>query len=352
VGLVLDWKKKLGYAHDPFEKKIMRPAHLYIVGFEKEQEAFNLFLIKNNQLATLSGDEGTGKTTFLAWALDVLKGDYAANYVDAKKANKQVQLIDTFLASNTSMLTRRFALKKPADEKYKKLLAQLEKKPHMLLIDHAGSLTNEGVALLLDVIQKTRTHLLLADTKEGIKGLDLADVKLKLSTPSYTDDELTSILRKRIEGAGSVGTFPFDESELKKLVKASAGNPARLLENARERAIELSLKVTSRPEHQEPRHEPSVPQGEIKKFGFFNIKIDRGEAPVNPTTRPPSAPQRQERPLEEMPDLPSAEEEMLMRIVGDDDTEEIIVEDVSAGKTRGTTKIDKEIEKIAGKKKK
>ncbi len=270
MGLVLDWRKKLGYKRDPFQHQILRPSPRFIVGFGKQMERFNLFLIKDERLATITGPPGTGKTTFLAWIIDVLKpSSYQVDFIDARKATKQVALIDTLLAENSSLLTRRGLLKKPAERKYKLLLKRLTEKQHVVLVDNAGSLTREGLALFYDIIEKTRTHVILAD-----ETLNVPKADAQLSTPKYPPHDLALVLQKRIEDVGSKGTFPFDEKELKRLVEKARGNPVTLLTLAKERAIELSLKVTKTPEPAKEKPRPGI---EVKRFGFINLRIDRSD---------------------------------------------------------------------------
>ncbi|MBR9703723.1 hypothetical protein GOV10_06795, partial [Candidatus Woesearchaeota archaeon] len=76
-----------------------------------------------------------------------------------------------------------------------------------------------------------------------------------------------------IEDAGSMGTFPFDAKERRRLFSKSDHNPRDLLKFARERAIELSLKGLELPTEE---------KGEEKKsssFSLFGLRfVTKGEA--------------------------------------------------------------------------
>ncbi len=279
VALVLDWKKKLGYTRDPFEPAPPSPASRYAVGFEDVQERFNLFLIKHERLATLSGEPGTGKTLFLAWAQEQLKAGYKTHAIDAERHGTADALRDAVLSGSVSLLARalRNPLRKGADEKRALLLKNLSAGKQILLIDNAGALSPEALALLKEIMDATQTHIVLADTKERLERGQPRGAHLALKTPAYTHAQLASILERRIAGAGGSGTFPFDGEQLAALVRKADGNPARLLALARERAIELSLKVATPPKGQAPVPRADAPPAPDRKVGgFLSIRIERG----------------------------------------------------------------------------
>lgn len=276
MSLVLDWKKKLGYRNDPFHTDIPRPVHRFLVGLDDLQEKFNLFLIKNHRVGMLSGEKGAGKTMFLRWVEESLRDrKYRAAYLSGRGRNVLEDLTHDGIFA-------RFRKRTP-DDRYKALLKRLRKRRYVFLVDDAGSLDKANTELLLDILDKTETHVLLADTPEKLKKIDLTD-QLKAALPDYGHEQLVEILARRITAAGGSGTFPFEDSHLKGLTKKAKGSPAKLLELAREQAIELSLKVKRPPEQSQ------------EQSGFLGIRIDRGE---KPQVEEPPAGEAEKEPLSE-----------------------------------------------------
>lgn len=309
MALILDWKKKLGYKNDPFTQEIPKPAAKFLVGLDDIQEQFNLFLIKEYRFGTIKGDNGQGKTMFLRWVDESLQDrKYRAEYIDAKETKN---LLEHLIGKTTSTLSRKFSKSKTPDEKYDLLIGKFQKKRYVLLIDNAGSLSKADMDFLNDVIDKTTAHIVLADEKDRLKKLsyDSAD-KLKAELPEYTHEQLTNMLERRIESVGGAGTFPFDEKTLKDLTKKCKGNPSMLLELAREKAIELSLRVRRVPK---PAKAASAPRpADEKRIGFLGIRIERGEE---------SQPDK-----DVMSDSAKKDSEMLEKITDDTDYDKAISE--------------------------
>lgn len=280
MGLVLDWQKKLGYTRDPFDPKVS-PASHFLVGVEDLQERINLFIIKEERFGTICGEHGTGKSLLLQWINEELapQRSHAQQLVDAK-VTKHEEIITELLSSRLSFFERKFSgiLKESPSAQQKALLQRLAKEQkNVLLIDNAGSLNKHDLAFFSEVITKTPTHVIFADIEEKLKKLDLHDTftdKLKLEMPLYDKTQLETLLQHRIEGFGGTGTFPFDQDEVNTLIKKSDHNPAKLLQLARERAIELSIKVQETPQ----------PQVEKKptKAKFFSIQIERAPQAAPP----------------------------------------------------------------------
>jgi type II secretory pathway predicted ATPase ExeA len=282
VGLVLDWQKKLGYKSDPFDVAVPVPAAKFIIGMHDLQEKVNLWLIKDERFGTVAGEKGTGKTMFLQWMNEQLapQKSHAQHYLDASIMKKE-QIITTLLSTRLTLFERmsKAPLKASAQEQENMILQRLaQEQKNVLLVDNASSLGKQELEFLMTVISKTPTHVLLADTQSHLNKLNLASFsdKLKLEVPSYSNSQLTELLEKRIRAVGGSGTFPFDDEEVSKLIKKADRNPAKLLQCARERAIELSLKVQSA-----PKPAPST-QG-----GFLSIKVQKQEQHHEPVHHTP-----------------------------------------------------------------
>lgn len=257
MALVLDWQKKLGYRHDPFDMRIPQPVKQHIVGTYDLQERINLFLIKEEQFGTITGEHGTGKTMLLRWVEEELARHktHTQQYIDARGKESLLGAL-----SRRTLLQRVFkrSAKQPRDE----LLRRLAKERRVILIDNAGHMSADDLVLLADILSKTPTVALLADRDLRLPAFH---DRLKATMPKYGAAELTEMLRRRIEAAGGRGTHPFDAAELERLIR-KAENPAKLLQLARERAIELSLKATA----------PPAPAPVTAGKGLFSIKIEKG----------------------------------------------------------------------------
>jgi len=271
MALVLDWQKKLGFTKDPFSSDAT-PTRLYVVGLEQLQERINLFLIKDERFGTISGPRGMGKSILLQWINEELAPQKSHNqvFINAKDTNRE-EIVSRLLAEKLSFLEKKFnnPLKLASELQERELLQRLAKEQkNIFLIDNAGALGKPELALLQIILDKTPTDIILSDTHERLSHLQfpMAD-KLKLQLPRYTHEQLRRLIELRIKGAGGSGIFPFSEEDIEYLVKKSDGNPQDLLELARERAIEKSLKVTT------PTKPIATP---VEKQGrFLSIKIEK-----------------------------------------------------------------------------
>ena len=237
MGLVLDWKASLGYRFDPFDPAIIKQDTIH--GLDDLKERFNLWLIKGGQLGTIAGEKGVGKTLFLRWIENELapRRSHHQHYFDAKAGGSAD---DLRRALGKHGLFARLLRAKDDQE----LLARLAKQQNVILIDNAGGLHKDALQLLGQVLDKTPSHAVLADTPERLAKLDLPlKDGLSLRIGKYGQDYLRTILTARINAAGVAGTHPFDDQTLARLFKEADGNPSQLLRLARERAIELSLKA-------------------------------------------------------------------------------------------------------------
>ncbi len=238
MGLVLDWKASLGYRFDPFDPAVVRQNALQ--GLDDLKERFNLWLIKGGQLGTIVGEKGAGKTAFLRWIENELapKRSHQQYYFD-ERATGSADDLRKSLGARHGMFSK--FLSGAKDDK--QLLAKMAKQQSVILIDNAGGLAKDALALLGTIIDKTPAHAVLTDTHERLDKLDLP-VKdgLALKIGKYSATDLREILTAKIAGAGVANAHPFSDGELRTLIQQAQGNPATLLKLARERAIELSLK--------------------------------------------------------------------------------------------------------------
>jgi hypothetical protein len=169
----------------------------------------------------------------------------------------------------------------------KQLLAQMAKQQSVILIDNAGGLNKDALALVGTIIDKTPAHAVLADTHERLDKLELP-VKdgLALKIGKYDAAELRALITARIAAAGVADAHPFSDGDLRALIQQAQGNPASLLKLARERAIELSLKSGKGT----IAAAPTTPSGGKKKLISIRLARPTAKSDEPAQQQPSSAP--------------------------------------------------------------
>lgn len=244
MGFVRDWQKKLGYRHDPFLAVPSKKVSDYFVDREEEREALNLFIIKQKRFGILHGDEG--KSTLAGWLKEQV-GDNALILDPKKKKEFSEQLMQHALNFIERTVTKPHE-KVKGEQLQALLLKKLARRDLLLIIDDASDLQNDQKWLLKQIIESCpKIQVILVTQKPLKEHADYGVDELNLSLKTMPNDQLSMLLQQRIELTGSRGTWPFDEDEIEKLITKAKSNPKKLLELARDRAIELSLKVQSLP---------------------------------------------------------------------------------------------------------
>jgi type II secretory pathway predicted ATPase ExeA len=261
MALTLNWQQKLGYHADPFRSSVA-PARKYLVGLSHVQEKINLFLIKEDRFGTITGPSGVGKSLLLQWIDEELASQDSHEQHKISGKLKSDAIVDALLHEKRPLLKRQLVrfMKIDAQAKRKELFQRAAKKKTVIIVDDAGDLGAHEVELLSDLMQRTQTQLIIADTKERIAALKLSLIdKLRIEIPEYSTEDLVELLRKRIEAAGGSDTHPLAAEERKTVIEKAKHNPAKLLQVARERVIELSIRA----------------QPIQKQKGFISVKVER-----------------------------------------------------------------------------
>ncbi len=341
MAIVLDWKKRLGYRRDPFENTIFKPVTNFTVGTDTLQERLSLFLIREERFGSIAGEDGTGKTTLLRWMQEELakKREFKPHYLDCKFVKNRSELMKALVPMTRLGIAEKlsrlgFSKKKISEEEQEKdLIQRLKIKRHLLLLDNAGALKENAVQLLGQILEETKTYIIIVDEKKRLSSFSNFNDKLKLNTPKYTYEDLSTLLTKRIEEVAEVeGTYPFQQADITQLAKKAENNPEKFLNLAKEKAIELSLKAEPAPKKSK---KTSVQVQKKRKIGFLNIEIQRGK-----TVKKEPLPQIEneelnnaiKEDLEELkkdllPPSPEKEEE----IVIDEKDEDVVVIDETPG---------------------
>ncbi|MFA6888084.1 MAG: AAA family ATPase [Candidatus Woesearchaeota archaeon] len=248
--LVLKWTRVFCWRDDPFKPELLYPLDEFIIIDKEKKSILNHFLVKEEEFGTITGETGAGKTAFLHWIkeeIDSHHPEVVACFVDSepKKITESIllkKLMLPFLNIYQKTVSRPFE-----DMKYEEVIQYIKektgKKPFVLLIDEPQNLTEKSLDILA-ALQKSgiKIQLIVAGQKEelkksSIKGKD----SLKFELEGIDTEHAIEILKKRIESVSGSGTYPFDHQSIKILRDHAKGNPLRILELAKEKAIQLSI---------------------------------------------------------------------------------------------------------------
>lgn len=248
--LVLKWTRVFCWRDDPFKQELLYPLQEFIVIEKEKKSALNHFLVKGEDFGTITGDAGTGKTAFLhwiKWELDTHHPEVVACLIDSteKRVTESMlrkQIMTPFLNMYQKTVSRPFeGMTNEQVVGYMK--EKTGKKPFVLLADEPQNLTEKALDILA-AVQKSgiKIQVIVAGQKEelkksGIKGRDSLKFELEGLDTALT----TQMLSKRIEAVGGTGVYPFDQQSIKLLREHAKGNPLKLLELAKEKAIQLSI---------------------------------------------------------------------------------------------------------------
>ncbi len=278
MGFVLDWQKKLGYKKDPFMPEPDKKISTYFVDREQEREKLNLFVIKQHRFGIVHGPKGVGKSTLVGWLQEQLGVRVRRVSFAGKVVTKPKDFFEQFLHESLNVVEKKVTrpqekLKKDEMEPF--LLQKLRKKRVLVIVDDAQLLVKQNKDLLKHLLEACPQSQVLLVLERVLKehehyGAD----QLKLALEDMSEAGLEAMLKRRIELAGGVGTYPFDKKEIQGLITKAKSNPVKLLELARERAIELSLKAGP-----PPKPKPKPKRKPVKKAPTPKASKEAGPVP-------------------------------------------------------------------------
>lgn len=269
MAFVIDWKRKLGYNADPFE----RERHA-LVGREEERKRLNIFIIKQQRFGTISGGDGTGKSALLSWLREELR-QHKLDVISVSGAATHEEFLAPFLHRGFSFYER-FTKPKHSKREREDLAIKRTRGRVVLLIDDAEKLSKEEKEFLQHLLEaRSEVQLIIALPRVLKEHASYGEDALALELEPL-GEEIVPMLAKRIALVGGVGTFPFAEADLKKIAKQAKGDAPRALDIAREQAIERSLKVEGPPT---PQHED---RAEAKKESTGAAPVHAAEAASEP----------------------------------------------------------------------
>ncbi len=272
MGIVLDWRKQLGFSRDPFTDE--GTAKEWFVGREAERERLNLFLIKHGRFGLVSGPRGCGKSALLRWLAEELRR-HGVDALLVAAAGDHAAVLEDLVASRLSLMERRITkphAKLSAEERASFLSARIGEKRFVLLIDDAHLLAEESKGLLRSLLGSCPKLQLILAVDRLLKEYDrFGEEGLRLVLEPLATGEMQLLLERRLAAAGGDGLHPFTEEEVDLIAKEANGDLARFLSLVRDRAIELSLKAGPPPKR---RNEAATKEGKKRESGLSD---DQGE---------------------------------------------------------------------------
>lgn len=251
MGFVLDWQKKLGYRSDPFVPEPRKRVHDFFVARKRERELINLFIIKQDRFGIISGSSSIGKTTLLRWIEEELEHKVNVLFLKGSILSNKKLFLETLIKKSLNpiewLIKRDEKLSR--DEKEPFLLQKLKKRQLIILVDDARNLSSDNIVLLQRILNSSSRVQIIFTLERVLKmHEEFAHDSIHLSLKPLSEKERSELLKKRLELVGTVDSFPFDSQEMKRLVATE--NITILLKEARDKAIELSLKVKGPPPKQ------------------------------------------------------------------------------------------------------
>lgn len=248
---VLEWEKALGWSDNPFQDKIFEPVEQFIVGYDKERQKLNLFVIENYRYGILLGEEGNGKTTLLRWMRNQLAqyhSRFAVLYLNARNivvGEFIKRLVTPFLNPLELYITRPWK-KLHIGNVVEFLKPRLATKNLIILVDEAQMFTKAD-ALILKHLFDSNIHvqLIVAGSPEEMKRSVVATFapdQLNIVLHGLKLEEIKEMLTMRIEALGGQGIEPFDHEMLTHIARDHQNNPKRVLALCNDHAVKLSLK--------------------------------------------------------------------------------------------------------------
>lgn len=270
---VLEWDKALGWHDNPFQDKIFEPVESFVVGYEKERQRLNLFLIENYKYGVLLGEEGIGKTTLLRWLRSQLKhykNRFSVVYVNAKNLSEH-EFIKTLVYPQLNFFQRwimRPWRKLHIGNVVEFLIPRLNAKNMIILLDEAHLLSKPDLLILKHIFDSPLpVQLIVAGFPEEMQKSivsNMAQDRLGITLHGLSFAETKEMLQSRIEALGGHGIEPFDEGMLKHFIREHQNNPRYVLALCSDHAIKLSLKHAFTKKAQRP--------AEKKMFMIENVE--------------------------------------------------------------------------------
>lgn len=261
---VLEWYHEFKWKKNPFFENV-HSGKLF-AGWKEERQRLNFFFIKRFRYGIIEGEEGTGKTVLCAWLKDEL-AKYkktmvviAANCKELKTEMEWIHRIMKEVLSFYDETIKRTQALVTAKNFETILHDKLNNKALLLIVDDIDEATPETVKLIERLHSSPlMVQLIVVGTEKGFKKTGLHNLKtsLKIRLQEMVYEDIKDMVQKRIEDAGGMGIYPFNDTILRGLCTTAKNNPRKILELAFNSAIKLSLKKVHDKEHGMAEHIPA-----------------------------------------------------------------------------------------------
>lgn len=226
---------KWGWKENPFVLKI-DPA--LFTGYEEQLAAAKRHIESRHKIAILTGNTGSGKTTFLKW-LEANCDGVSKLYV-SKPPGQAEEFVGIFTdIFGLAFWERLLGLKPTLWTLPAYINKRLKGGQLLFLLDEAHE-TNRDVLEWLRVLtdQIDNVSLIVAglpSLEANIKStLETFDQRIttRITLTALSESETSALLRKRIEAAGGSGTAPFTDAAISAIYKRTGGFPREVLKLA------------------------------------------------------------------------------------------------------------------------
>ena len=275
-----DGISKWGWKENPFILKI-DPS--LFVGYEEQVKAAQNHIQSKHKVALISGNTGSGKTTFLKW----LEKNYDESklYVSKPPENPE-DFVGLFIDIFGLSFFERLMGKKPSLYNLTKYINKKLKGKHLVFLLDEAHETNKNVLEWLRVLtdQIENVSLVVAGMpvleskiKTELETLDQR-ITTRITLNSLGRIETKQLIQKRIENAGGKGIEPFTDAALEIIYERTGGFPREVLklcDRLINTAMEKNLDVID-----------AKDIGEHREIELPKVRVD--EPVVTFTPKPPS----------------------------------------------------------------
>jgi len=222
---------KWGWKENPFVLKI--DPKLF-VGYDEQVKAALKHIENKHKIALISGNTGSGKTTFLKW----LESNYDASklYV-SKPPEKPEDFVGLFTDIYGLSFFEKLLNKRPRLYNLHDYINKKSKGKHLVFLVDEAHETNKNVLEWLRVLTDQIDNVSLI-----VAGMPVLENKIKSELETFDQRVTTRIaltalnridtkqlIQKRIESVGGKGIGPFTDAALEKIYERTGGFPREVL---------------------------------------------------------------------------------------------------------------------------
>jgi len=282
---------KWGWNENPFVLKI---DPTLFVGYDEQVKAALKHIENKHKIALISGNTGSGKTTFLKW---IEKNYNTSNLYVSKPPENPEDFVNLFTDIFGLGFFERLLNKRPTLYNLPKYINKKLKGNHLVFLLDEAHETNKNVLEWLRVLtdQINNVSLIVAGMpvlENKIKSeLETFDQRIttRIALTSLSRIETKQLIQKRIESVGGKGIEPFTDASLEKIYERTGGFPREVLKLC-DRLINTAL----------DKNLSTIDEKDIEEHKEIELPKVRVEEPVVTfMPKPPSEEQFRELPYKQ-----------------------------------------------------